>query len=57
MSYDRICFVYFDEMGGVVIFMLKIFIMFSSFFMVFFVLLGMSGFVVEVLVFLGIIIS
>lgn len=57
MSCDRICFVYFDEMGGVLILMLKLFIMFSSFLMVFFVLLGMSGFVVELLVFFGIIIS
>lgn len=57
MIYDRICFVYFDEMGGIVILMLKMFMMFSSFLMVFFVLLGMSGFVVELIVFFGIIIG
>lgn len=57
MSYDRIRFVYFDEMGGMVIFILKIFIMFIILLMVFFVLLGMSGFIVEFIVFFGIIIS
>lgn len=44
-------------MGGIVIYMFKIFIMFSSFLMVLLVLFGMSGFVVEFLVFLGIVVS
>lgn len=57
MVCDRMCFVYFEELGGIFILMLKIFIMFSSFLMVFFVLLGMSGFVVELVVFFGLIIS
>lgn len=57
MSYDRLCFFYFDEMGGMVILMLKIFMVFIILLMVFFVLLGMSGFVVELIVLLGIIIS
>ncbi|KAM0028674.1 NAD(P)H-quinone oxidoreductase chain 4 [Helianthus debilis subsp. tardiflorus] len=57
VSYDRIRLVYLDEMGGVAIPMPKIFTMFSSFSMASLALPGMSGFVAEVLVFLGIIIS
>ncbi|KAJ0911360.1 NAD(P)H-quinone oxidoreductase chain 4 [Helianthus annuus] len=56
-SYDRIHLVYLDEMGGVAIPMPKIFTMFSSFSMASLALPGMSGFVAEVLVFLGIITS
>ncbi|KAJ0773682.1 putative NADH:quinone oxidoreductase/Mrp antiporter, membrane subunit [Helianthus annuus] len=56
-SYDRIRLVYLDEMGGVAIPMPKIFTMFSSFSMASLALPGMSGFVAEVLVFLGIITS
>ncbi|KAJ0429755.1 NAD(P)H-quinone oxidoreductase chain 4 [Helianthus annuus] len=56
-SYDRIRLVYLDEMGGVAIPMPKIFTMFSSFSLASLALPGMSGFVAEVLVFLGIITS
>ncbi|KAF5779760.1 putative NADH:ubiquinone oxidoreductase, NADH-quinone oxidoreductase chain 4 [Helianthus annuus] len=47
--------VYLDEMGRVAIPMPKIFKMFNSFSIASLALPGMSGFVVEVLVFLGII--
>ncbi|XP_052623806.1 NAD(P)H-quinone oxidoreductase chain 4, chloroplastic-like [Lactuca sativa] len=56
-SYDRIRLVYLDQMGGVAIPMPKIFTMFSSFSMASLALPGMSGFVAEVIVFLGIITS
>ena len=56
-SYDRIRLAYLDEMGGVAIPMPKIFTMFSSFSMASLALPGMSGFVAEVIVFLGIITS
>ncbi|KAJ0491029.1 NAD(P)H-quinone oxidoreductase chain 4 [Helianthus annuus] len=54
-SYDRMRLVYLDEMGRVAIPMPKIFKMFNSFSIASLALPGMSGFVVEVLVFLGII--
>uniref|UniRef100_UPI0030FE3310 NADH dehydrogenase subunit 4 n=1 Tax=Erigeron fernandezianus TaxID=91263 RepID=UPI0030FE3310 len=56
-SYDRIRLVYLDEMGGVGIPMPKIFTMFSSFSMASLALPGMSGFVAEVIIFLGLITS
>nr|QXF60578.1 NADH-plastoquinone oxidoreductase subunit 4 [Ensete glaucum] len=56
-SCDRIRLVYLDEMGGVSIPMPKLFTMFSSFSMASLALPGMSGFIAELLVFLGIITS
>nr|YP_009537423.1 NADH dehydrogenase subunit 4 [Dioscorea preussii]AYM33520.1 NADH dehydrogenase subunit 4 [Dioscorea preussii] len=56
-SCDRIRFVYLDEMGGISLPMPKIFTMFSSFSMASLALPGMSGFVAELVVFLGIITS
>nr|YP_009825947.1 NADH dehydrogenase subunit D [Wolffia globosa]YP_010730598.1 NADH dehydrogenase subunit D [Wolffia arrhiza]QIV68137.1 NADH dehydrogenase subunit D [Wolffia globosa]WEG23887.1 NADH dehydrogenase subunit D [Wolffia arrhiza] len=56
-SCDRIRLVYLDEMGGISIPMPKIFTMFSSFSMASLALPGMSGFVAESIVFLGIISS
>nr|QHB79412.1 NADH-plastoquinone oxidoreductase subunit 4 [Spirodela polyrhiza] len=56
-SCDRIRLVYLDEMGGIAIPMPKIFTMFSSFSMASLALPGMSGFVAESIVFLGIITS
>lgn len=56
-SCDRIRLVYLDEMGGISIPMPKIFTMFSSFSMASLALPGMSGFVAESIVFLGIITS
>ncbi|YP_004769997.1 NADH-plastoquinone oxidoreductase subunit 4 (chloroplast) [Wolffia australiana] len=56
-SCDRIRLVYLDEMGGISIPMPKIFTMFSSFSMASLALPGMSGFVAELIVFLGIISS
>nr|YP_001595559.1 NADH dehydrogenase subunit 4 [Lemna minor]A9L9E7.1 RecName: Full=NAD(P)H-quinone oxidoreductase chain 4, chloroplastic; AltName: Full=NAD(P)H dehydrogenase, chain 4; AltName: Full=NADH-plastoquinone oxidoreductase chain 4 [Lemna minor]ABD48546.1 NADH dehydrogenase ND4 subunit [Lemna minor] len=56
-SCDRIRLVYLDEMGGISIPMPKIFTMFSSFSMASLALPGMSGFVAELMVFLGIITS
>nr|YP_009092044.1 NADH-plastoquinone oxidoreductase subunit 4' [Spirodela polyrhiza]AEK94391.2 NADH-plastoquinone oxidoreductase subunit 4 [Spirodela polyrhiza] len=56
-SCDRIRLVYLDEMGGIAIPMPKIFTMFSSFSMASLALPGMSGFVAELIVFLGIITS
>lgn len=56
-SCDRIRLVYLDEMGGISIPMPKIFTMFSSFSMASLALPGMSGFVAELIVFLGIITS
>nr|Q70XV2.1 RecName: Full=NAD(P)H-quinone oxidoreductase chain 4, chloroplastic; AltName: Full=NAD(P)H dehydrogenase, chain 4; AltName: Full=NADH-plastoquinone oxidoreductase chain 4 [Amborella trichopoda]CAD47815.3 ndhD [Amborella trichopoda] len=56
-SYDRIRFLYLDEMGGIAIPMPKIFTMFSIFSMASLASPGMSGFVAEFLVFLGIITS
>ncbi|CAN4094224.1 unnamed protein product [Withania somnifera] len=47
--------VYLDEMGGIAIPMPKMFTMFSSFSMASLALPGMSGFVVELIVFFGII--
>nr|QXJ79888.1 NADH dehydrogenase subunit D [Gymnadenia crassinervis] len=55
--WDRIRFVYLEEMGGISIPMPKIFTMFSSFSMASLALPGMSGFVAELLVFFGIITS
>nr|YP_004769862.1 NADH-plastoquinone oxidoreductase subunit 4 [Wolffiella lingulata]AEK94475.1 NADH-plastoquinone oxidoreductase subunit 4 [Wolffiella lingulata] len=56
-SCDRIRLVYLDEMGGISIPLPKIFTMFSSFSMASLALPGMSGFVAESIVFLGIISS
>ena len=56
-SCDRIRIVYLDEMGGISIPMPKIFTMFSSFSLASLALPGMSGFVAELIVFLGIITS
>lgn len=54
-SYDRIRLVYFNEMGGMAIPLPKIFTMFSILSMASLALPGMSGFVAELIVFLGII--
>ncbi|KAJ0551639.1 putative NADH:ubiquinone oxidoreductase [Helianthus annuus] len=54
MSYDRIRLVYLDEIGGVAILMLKLITMFSSFSIASIALPGISCFVAEILVFLGI---
>ena len=56
-SYDRIRLVYLDEMGGVAISIPKIFTMFTILSMASLALPGMSGFVAELIVFLGIITS
>nr|YP_009144377.1 NADH-plastoquinone oxidoreductase subunit 4 [Carex siderosticta]AKJ25355.1 NADH-plastoquinone oxidoreductase subunit 4 [Carex siderosticta]UZA62286.1 NADH-plastoquinone oxidoreductase subunit 4 [Carex siderosticta] len=54
---DRIHFFYLEEMGGISISMPKIFALFSSFSTASLALPGMSGFIAEFLVFIGIIIS
>nr|QYB22558.1 NADH-plastoquinone oxidoreductase subunit 4 [Prumnopitys amara] len=56
-SYDRIGTLFLDEMGGIAIPIPKIFTMFSSFSMASLALPGMSGFVAEFMIFLGIITS
>nr|YP_009578794.1 NADH-plastoquinone oxidoreductase subunit 4 [Taxus brevifolia]QBK34139.1 NADH-plastoquinone oxidoreductase subunit 4 [Taxus brevifolia]QBK34303.1 NADH-plastoquinone oxidoreductase subunit 4 [Taxus brevifolia]QBK36352.1 NADH-plastoquinone oxidoreductase subunit 4 [Taxus brevifolia] len=56
-SYDRIRTLFLDEMGGIAIPIPKIFTMFSSFSMASFALPGMSGFVAESIILLGIITS
>nr|YP_009669451.1 NADH dehydrogenase subunit D [Krameria bicolor]QCW94450.1 NADH dehydrogenase subunit D [Krameria bicolor] len=56
-SYDRIRFLYLDEMGGMAILIPKIFTMFSILSMASLALPGMSGFVAEFIVFFGIITS
>nr|BBF90979.1 NADH-plastoquinone oxidoreductase subunit 4 [Lepidothamnus intermedius] len=56
-SYDRIRTLFLDEMGGIAISMPKIFTMFSSFSLASLALPGMSGFVAESMIFLGIITS
>nr|YP_010241409.1 NdhD [Limonium tetragonum]YP_010241492.1 NdhD [Limonium bicolor]YP_010997483.1 NADH-plastoquinone oxidoreductase subunit 4 [Limonium franchetii]QKN99021.1 NADH-plastoquinone oxidoreductase subunit 4 [Limonium sinense]USS60601.1 NADH-plastoquinone oxidoreductase subunit 4 [Limonium aureum]QTH79372.1 NdhD [Limonium tetragonum]QTH79455.1 NdhD [Limonium bicolor]QUB07516.1 NADH-plastoquinone oxidoreductase subunit 4 [Limonium bicolor] len=56
-SYDRIRLVYLNEMGGIAISMPKIFALFSSFSMASLALPGMSGFIAELMVFVGIITS
>nr|QYB22457.1 NADH-plastoquinone oxidoreductase subunit 4 [Saxegothaea conspicua]BBF91307.1 NADH-plastoquinone oxidoreductase subunit 4 [Saxegothaea conspicua] len=56
-SYDRIRTLFLDEMGGIAIPIPKIFTMFSSFSMASLALPGMSGFVAESMIFLGIITS
>nr|YP_010290918.1 NADH-plastoquinone oxidoreductase subunit 4 [Gahnia tristis]ULQ66076.1 NADH-plastoquinone oxidoreductase subunit 4 [Gahnia tristis] len=56
-SCDRIRLVYLEEMGGISISMPKIFSLFSSFSMASLALPGMSGFIAEFLVFLGLITS
>nr|QWL16099.1 NADH-plastoquinone oxidoreductase subunit 4 [Plantago macrorhiza] len=56
-TYDRIRLLYLDEMGGIAISMPKMFTMFSSFSMASLALPGMSGFVAELIVFLGLITS
>jgi NAD(P)H-quinone oxidoreductase subunit 4 len=54
-SYDGIHLVYPDKMGGMATLMLKIFMIFSILSLVFFALLGMSGFFGKLMVFFGII--
>nr|YP_009674711.1 NADH-plastoquinone oxidoreductase subunit 4 [Bennettiodendron brevipes]YP_009728591.1 NADH-plastoquinone oxidoreductase subunit 4 [Bennettiodendron leprosipes]QDC35261.1 NADH-plastoquinone oxidoreductase subunit 4 [Bennettiodendron brevipes]QIA95504.1 NADH-plastoquinone oxidoreductase subunit 4 [Bennettiodendron leprosipes] len=54
-SYDRIRFVYLDEMGGMATLMPKIFMMFSILSLASLALPGMSGFFAELVVFFGII--
>ncbi|XP_057816363.1 NAD(P)H-quinone oxidoreductase chain 4, chloroplastic-like [Cryptomeria japonica] len=54
-SYDRIRTLFLDEMGGIAIPIPKIFTMFSSFSMASLALPGMSGFVAEFMIFLGVI--
>nr|YP_009450024.1 NADH-plastoquinone oxidoreductase subunit 4 [Burmannia disticha]ANK36221.1 NADH-plastoquinone oxidoreductase subunit 4 [Burmannia disticha] len=54
---DRIRVIYLDKMGGIAILMPKIFTMFSSFSMASLALPGMSGFVAELVIFIGIITS
>nr|YP_009485187.1 NdhD [Barclaya kunstleri]YP_010391503.1 NADH dehydrogenase subunit 4 [Barclaya rotundifolia]AUD56374.1 NdhD [Barclaya kunstleri]UPX03411.1 NADH dehydrogenase subunit 4 [Barclaya rotundifolia] len=56
-SYDRIRLRYLNEMGGIAILLPRIFMMFSSFSMASLALPGMSGFVAEFVIFLGIITS
>ena len=56
-SYDRICLVYLDEMGGMAVLVPKIFTTFSILSMASLALPGMSGFVAELIVFFGIITS
>nr|YP_010567983.1 NADH-plastoquinone oxidoreductase subunit 4 [Dracocephalum rupestre]UZC55703.1 NADH-plastoquinone oxidoreductase subunit 4 [Dracocephalum rupestre] len=56
-TYDRIRLLYLDEMGGIAIPMPKMFTMFSSFSMASLALPGMSGFVAEFIVFLGLVTS
>nr|YP_009433857.1 NADH dehydrogenase ND4 subunit [Hypolytrum nemorum]ANP26071.1 NADH dehydrogenase ND4 subunit [Hypolytrum nemorum]QIB72620.1 NADH dehydrogenase ND4 subunit [Cyperus glomeratus]QIB72713.1 NADH dehydrogenase ND4 subunit [Cyperus difformis]QIT06804.1 NADH dehydrogenase ND4 subunit [Cyperus fuscus] len=56
-SCDRMRLIYLEEMGGISISMPKIFTMFSSFSMASLALPGMSGFVAEFVVFLGLITS
>jgi NAD(P)H-quinone oxidoreductase subunit 4 len=57
ISYDRTRTLFLEQMGGTAIYMPKIFTMFSSFSMASLALPGMSGFLAEFLIFLGIIIS
>ncbi|KAM4118747.1 hypothetical protein ACJW30_03G004900, partial [Castanea mollissima] len=56
-SYDRISLVYLDKMGGMAVSVPKIFTTFSILSMASLALLGMSGFVAELIVFFGIITS
>jgi NAD(P)H-quinone oxidoreductase subunit 4 len=56
-SCDRIRFVYLEEMGGLSILMPKMFALFSSFSMASLALPGLSGFVAEFVIFLGLITS
>lgn len=56
-SCDRMRLVYLEEMGGISISMPKIFTLFSSFSMASLALPGMSGFIAEFVVFLGLITS
>ena len=56
-TYDRIRLVYLDEMGVIAIPLPKIFTVFSSFSMASLALPGMSGFVAELITFIGIITS
>ena len=57
ISYDRTRTLFLDQMGGTAIYMPKIFTMFSSFSLASLALPGMSGFLAEFLIFLGIVIS
>nr|YP_009319525.1 NADH dehydrogenase subunit 4 [Pterogastra divaricata]APA18582.1 NADH dehydrogenase subunit 4 [Pterogastra divaricata] len=57
MTYDRIRLVYLDNMGGMAIFLPKIFTLFSILSMASLAVPGMSGFVAELIVFFGIITS
>lgn len=56
-SCDRIRFVYLEEMGGLSILMPKMFALFSSFSMASLALPGLSGFVAEFVIFMGLITS
>nr|QGU84464.1 NADH-plastoquinone oxidoreductase subunit 4 [Casearia decandra] len=54
-SYDRICLVYLDEIGGMATLMPKLFMMFSVLSLASLALPGMSGFFAELIVFFAII--
>nr|YP_009992480.1 NADH-plastoquinone oxidoreductase subunit 4 [Angiopteris yunnanensis]YP_010576393.1 NADH-plastoquinone oxidoreductase subunit 4 [Angiopteris fokiensis]QNN90665.1 NADH-plastoquinone oxidoreductase subunit 4 [Angiopteris yunnanensis]UZN43934.1 NADH-plastoquinone oxidoreductase subunit 4 [Angiopteris fokiensis] len=56
-SYDRTRTLFLDQLGGIAISMPKLFTMFSIFSLASLALPGMSGFVAELMVFLGIVIS
>nr|QYB18658.1 NAD(P)H-quinone oxidoreductase subunit 4 [Conocephalum conicum]QYB18745.1 NAD(P)H-quinone oxidoreductase subunit 4 [Conocephalum conicum] len=55
ISYDRTRTLVLDQMGGIGAFMPKIFILFSSYSMASLALPGMSGFIAELMIFLGVI--
>jgi NAD(P)H-quinone oxidoreductase subunit 4 len=57
ISYDRTRTLFLDQMGGTAVSIPKIFTMFSSFSMASLALPGMSGFIAEFLIFLGIVIN
>ncbi|AET01069.1 NAD(P)H-quinone oxidoreductase chain 4 [Medicago truncatula] len=56
-SYDKLRLLYLDEMDGMAIPMLKIFTIFTILLMIYLALSGMSDFVAELIVFIGIITS
>nr|YP_009531800.1 subunit 4 of NADH-plastoquinone oxidoreductase [Leiosporoceros dussii]AXZ70888.1 subunit 4 of NADH-plastoquinone oxidoreductase [Leiosporoceros dussii] len=57
ITYDRTRTLFLDQMGGIAISIPKIFTMFSSFSMASLALPGLSGFVAELMIFLGIVSS
>jgi len=57
ISYDRTRTLFLDQMGGTAVSIPKIFTMFSSFSMASLALPGMSGFIAEFLIFLGVVIN